>query len=184
MLGHKRRTSRLDVGLALAFTGITFLVWAFVAGMSRTMMKNLIHDAAGATMNLPKLSTVVKVFFVDTGFLIDLAGLGWMVLTLILIFLAARQRISLSWAWTAAILQSLLAALGAVLVSVACYVPYRQLVTTSPSGALETISLISLPVVIGMAVVFWVMFLVAMLLDRARLVRRGPTLSDGLRTNR
>lgn len=184
MLVRKLRTSRLDVGLALAFTGLAFIVWAFIAGMSRTMMTNLIHDAADATMDLPNLSKLVKVFFVDTGFVIDIVGLGWMVLSLVLIFLASRQRISISWAWTAAILQSLIAALGAVLVGVACYVPYRKFVTTSPTGTMETISLISLPVVIGMAVVFWVMFLVAMLIDRARLERRGPTLSDGLRTNR
>lgn len=184
MLGRKRRTTRLDVGLALAFTGLAFIVWAFVAGMSRTMMTNLIHDSADATMKLPRLSTVVKLFFVDTGFVIDLVGLGWMVLALVLIFLASRQHISISWAWTAAILQSLIAALGAVLVSVACYVPYSQLVATSPTGAMETISLISLPVVIGMAVVCWVVFLIAMLIDRARLKRHGPTLSDGLRTNR
>ncbi|MBN1555867.1 MAG: hypothetical protein JXA11_14080 [Phycisphaerae bacterium] len=184
MLVRKRRTTRLDVGLALAFTGLAFIVWAFVAGMSRTMMKNLISDSAVSAMNLPTLSKVVKVFFVDTGFVIDLVGLGWMVLALVLIFLAGRQRISISWAWTAAILQSLIAALGAVLVGVACYEPYHKLMTTSPAGALETISLISLPVVIGMAVVFWVMFLIAMLIDRARLERRGPTLSDGRRTNR
>lgn len=184
MLVRKQRTSRLDVGLALAFTGLAFIVWAFVAGMSRTMMTHLIHDPATSAMELPRLSTVVKLFFVDTGFVIDLVGLGWMVLALILIFLASRQKISISWAWTAAILQSLIAALGALLVGLACYVPYWQFETTPPASAMEIISRISLPVVIGMAVVFWLVFLIAMLIDRARLERRGPTLSDGLRTNR
>ena len=71
-----------------------------------------------------------------------------------------------------------------MLVGLACYVPYWQLETTSPTGTMETISLISLPVVIGMAIVCWLVFLIAMLIDRARMERRGPTLSDGLRTNR
>jgi hypothetical protein len=184
MLVRKKRTSRLDVGLALAFTGLAFVVWAFIAGMSRTMMSHLIHDSDTSAMTLPRLSTVVKLFFVDTGFVIDLVGLGWMVLALVLIFLASRHRISISWAWSAAILQSLIAALGAMLVGLACYVPYWQLETTPAAGAMEIISRISLPVVIGMAVVCWVVFLIAMLIDRARLGRRGPTLSDGLRTNR
>lgn len=172
------------MGLALAFTGVAFIVWAFVAGMSRTMMSHLIHDPATSAIELPRLSTVVKLFFVDTGFVIDLVGLGWMVLALILIFLASRQRISISWAWAASIFQSLIAALGALLVGLACYVPYWPLDTPPPAGALEKISQLSLPMVIGMAVVFWVVFLIAMLVDRARLVHRGPTLSDGLRTNR
>lgn len=148
------------------------------------MMQNLIRDATGTKMDLPMLTKGVKLFFVDTGFAIDLVGLGWMVLALVLIFFANRQKIGISWAWSVAILQSLVAALGAVLMGTACYVPYQQLVTTRPAGALETISLISLPVVIGVAVLCWLVFLIFMLRERARLDRRGPTLSDGLHTNR
>ena len=59
-----------------------------------------------------------------------------------------------------------------MLVGVACYVPYRKFVTTSATGAMEKISEISLPLVIGMAIVCWVVFLIAMLIDRARMERR------------
>jgi hypothetical protein len=174
----------LDVGLALAFTGISFLVWALVAGMSRTMMKNLIHDADALNMELPGLTVVVKVFFVDTGFVIDVVGLALMLISLVLVFIASRQRISISWAWAVAMLQAFVAALGATLVSGACYLPYRLPIETVPSGALETISQISLPVVVGLAIFLWVVCLVGLLVDRARLDRHGPSLTDGLRTNR
>ena len=93
MLGQKRRTSRLDVGLAIAFAGIAFLVWALLAGVSRLMLQ---LTAAGQTDTLPAVTQNVKIFFVDTGFVIDLVGLAWMALSLVLIFFANWQKISIS----------------------------------------------------------------------------------------
>ena len=43
MLGQSRRTTRLDVGLALAFSGIAYLVWALVAGISRRTVQDLFN---------------------------------------------------------------------------------------------------------------------------------------------
>ena len=191
MLGRLRRTTRLDVGLALTFVGLAFLVWALVAGVAREMLRQMIADTQGMQITMPAATRAVKLFFVDTGFVIDLVGLGLMVAGLVLVFFASRQRIGISWAWAVALLQGLTAALGGVLVVATIHQPYRNLfqpVEGSGTGpdprVLEQISRLSLPVVIVVAVLVWVVFLVAMLVDRARLDRRGPTLTDGLRTNR
>lgn len=173
--------------MALAFVGLAFLVWALVAGVAREMLRQMIADTLNLQIALPDATRAVTLFFVDVGFVIDLVGLGLMVVGLLLVFLASRQRLSLSWAWAVALLQGLTAALGGVLVVATIHLPYRSLVPeTTPADAdvLEQISRLSLPVVIVVAVLVWVIFLVAMLIDRARLDRRGPTLTDGLRTNR
>jgi Na+(H+)/acetate symporter ActP len=38
MLGQLRRTTRTDVGLALTFVGIAYLVWVLVAGVARELV--------------------------------------------------------------------------------------------------------------------------------------------------
>ncbi|NBB95489.1 MAG: hypothetical protein GVY16_07085 [Planctomycetes bacterium] len=184
MLGRLRRTTRLDVGLALTFSGLSFLVWSLVAGASRTIMKDLIHSTTVAHMQLPDVTRAVKVFFVDTGFAIDLVGLGWLAISLALIVFASRQRITISWAWTFAVLQSFMAALGGVLVGMAAYAPYAPAAAPPGDTTLETISQLSLPLVIAVAVLLWVTCLVWLLVDRSRLDRHGPTLTDGLRSHR
>ena len=53
MLGRLRRTTRLDVGLALAFSGMAYLGWALVAGISRSSVDKVfeifgsVHEAWG-----------------------------------------------------------------------------------------------------------------------------------------
>ena len=185
MLGRLKRTTRLDVGLALAFVGVAYLVWALVAGMSRALVQEMIKTTYKSHEALPVFTRAVKVFFVDTGFVIDLVGLGWLAASLFLVAFSSRQRISVSWAWVSAICQSSVAALGAVVVGWAAYAPH--VVRLSLSGEndtpLETVSSISLPVIVPMALLIWVMFLIWLLVERARLDRRGPTLTDGLRSN-
>lgn len=181
MLGRLKRTTRLDVGLALTFAGLSFLVWSLVAGASRAIMRGLIHSPGLA---LPDLTRAVKIFFVDTGFAIDIVGLGWLVLSLALIVLASRQRITISWAWTCALLQSFMAALGAVLVGTAAYAPYHPPASEPQVTTLETISQVSLPLVIGIAVFLWITCVIWLLVDRSRLDRHGPTLTDGIRTHK
>jgi hypothetical protein len=183
MLGRIKRTTRLDVGLALSFTGIAFLVWSLVAGVSRTQMQKVILDTTDTNIVLPQFTKMVKVFFVDTGFVIDVAGLSWMVLTLVLAVLASRQKISISWAWMSAICQSFVATLGAVLVSGACIGIYGSKTSTTDPGTLAKLSQISLPVIIAVAILIWVIFVSWMLMERGRLRHHGPTLSDGMRSN-
>ncbi len=180
-----RRTTRLDVGLALTFTGLAFCVWSFVAGISRVQMQMMIRVTRDNSEKLPDLSQWIKLFFVDTGFVIDVAGLAWMMLSLVLVLLASRQKVSISWAWVSAIMQSLVAALGAVLVSTAAFAPFYGISKAGddPSPILEKVSQISLPVVIALAICIWVLFLIWMLIERSRLSRTVPSLSDGLRSN-
>lgn len=186
MLGRLRRTTRVDVGLALAFSGAAYLVWSLVAGVSRQLMQEMIQNI-GHTVRLEKTTALIKVFFVEGGFVIDLVGLAWLVGCLILILLASRQRISVSWAWMCAICQSLVAALGGALVAWAVQRPYVTVLsgnaTDHPLTATAQISMVSLPIVITVALLIWVTFVVWLLVERARLNRRGPSLTDGLRTN-
>lgn len=182
MLGRLKRTSRLDVGLALGFTGAAFLMWSVVAGVSRNLMYNLVR---ASDLELPPLSAAVKWFFADAGFIIDIVGLAWMFISLLLIFLANRQKISISWGWITAGIQSLVAVAGAMLVGWAVSVPFFS-VHANPmdSTMMEIFSMISLPIVIIVALLVWILFVVWMLIERRRLERRGPSLSDSLRTNR
>jgi len=183
MLGRLRRTTRLDVGLALSFSGLAYLVWALVAGVSRSVVQEMIRSTA-ARGDLPDLARAVKIFFVDFGFVIDVVGLAWLGVSLVLVLVSSRQRIRIAWAWVAAICQSFAAALGAVFVGWVAYQPH--IMAYSERGAQATlgeqVSAISLPLILALAVLLWVTVLVWLLVERARWSRRGPTIHDGLRT--
>ncbi len=181
MLGRLRRTTRLDVGLAVSFVGLAYLVWALVAGVSRAVVQEMINSTVG--QDLPKSARVVKVFFVDAGFVIDLVGLAWLTVSLVLVALSSRQKISISWSWVSATSQACVGALGAVIVGWAAYQPHIIKAIGSGQTTWETVSAISLPVLMVVAILIWVMFLVWMLVERARWMRRGPSLRDGLRSN-
>jgi len=169
------------VGLALAFAGIVYLVWALVAGVSRAVVRELIEYKG---VEVDELKAWVRIIFVEGGIFIDLVGLAWLAASLYLVVRGSRQRASISWAWTSAVCQLLVAALGSVLVG---WSAYKSRVHLAPPPAEDTtlaqISGMSLPVVLVVAVLLWVTFLVWLLIERARLDRRGPTLRDGLRTN-
>ena len=186
MLGRVRRTSAIDVGLALGFSGLAYLIWCLVAGTARAMVRDVIRASYAADIHLPAFTRAVKVFFVDTGFVIDLVGLGWLLVSLVLVVTAARQRASISWSWASAISQVLVAALGGVLVGYAMNLPYRRLAgpVAGPGPTIpETISKLSLPVVLTVSILVWVTCLIWLLAERGRGKRRGPTLVDSLRTN-
>ena len=187
MLGRLRRTTRLDVGLALGFAGVSYLIWALVAGASRGLIQEMIRSTVDMQAQLPTFTKAVKLFFVDTGFVIDLVGLGWMAISLALVGFASRQKISVSWAWVSATCQSCVAALGAVLVTRAVYAPFTCLcVVVGGEGGgtkLAELSRITLGVTIAIALLVWITFLFWLLVERAQLNRRGPTLTDGLRSN-
>jgi hypothetical protein len=180
-----RRTSRTDVGLALSFAGVAYLVWAVVAGVSRNTVQELIKSSAVREFMLRDSAHVLKIVFVEGGIVIDAVGLVWLAGSLVLVMLSSRQLCSISWSWVSAIGQAIVAALGAVLVGWAAYQPH----VVPPDAVLPKaatwakVSAISLPVVVVVAVVLWVVVLVWLLVERARFNRRGPTLRDGLRTN-
>jgi hypothetical protein len=159
-----------------------YLVWALVAGLSRHVVQEMIKSAAATAAPLPRATMVVKAVFLHGAILIDLVGLAWLGLSLYLVVRGSRQRASISWAWVSAVCQALVAAVGAVLVGWAAYKPHILPVEQTPT-TWEQIRYVSLPVVMVIAVLLWVTFLVWLLIERARLNRRGPTLSDGLRTN-
>ena len=184
MLGRTRRTSRLDVSLALAFTGIAYLVWALVAWTARHLIQNMIQVTESMGAEVPGVTSGVKLFFVDTGVVIDLVGLAWLAVSLLLVVFAGRQKFSISWAWVSAICQSFVAAWGAVLVAWAAFLPFGSKVPPAvPTTTLEKVSGLSLPVVLGVAVVVWTSLLLWLLFERSRFFNRGPTVRDSLRTN-
>ena len=185
MLGRSKRTSRTDVGLALAFAGVAYLMWALVAGICRGLMQHLIQS----TRNVPVGDDVVqaiKVFFVDAGFVIDIVGLLWLAVTLLLVYLASRQKISVSWAWMSVVCQAFVAVFGVLLVA---YANHGSLVAAVPppgkgDTAFAKVSSISLGVTVFIAVVLWSAVLIHLVAEFIRFRhRRGPSLRDGLRTN-
>ena len=157
MLGRLKRTTRLDVGLALPFTGVAYLVWSLVAGTSREMVSQMITatSTVEAMHHLPKFTKAINLFFVDMGFVIDLAGLTLLVGSLLLVVYAARQKISISWAWMCAAAQASVAALGGVMVGWAMHLPYTRLGNGADDANvsnLAKLSEISLPIVLTIAI--------------------------------
>jgi hypothetical protein len=182
MLGRLQRTSRLDVGLALGFCGAAYLVWALVAGFSREMVAAMLRATAGS--DTPMVTETVRLIFVNFGIMIDLVGLVWLVGSLLLVLRAARQSASISWAFVSAICQTLVAALGAVLVGWGINAPYYINTTADgQTGKLGTLNTISLATTVTIAVTVWVVALIWMLIERARFRTRKPSLRDGLRSS-
>lgn len=177
----------MDVGLAMAFSGAAYLVWALVAGTARTIVRDLIdvlnHTPGGAG----ELEKWLDFLFVDAGVAIDVTGLLLLALSSILVWISSRQRISISWAWMVAFVQISAAALGAVLAGRTVADQYRLLLPppdpATPS-ALEQVSSISLSVTVPVAILIWLIVLVWMVVEWVRWSRRrGPAMRDALRTH-
>lgn len=178
------------MGLALCFSGVACLIWFLVAGASRDMVQEMIRCTYGSTVvqELPAFTRGVKLFFVDAGFAIDLVGLAWLLVSLVLVMYSSRQRLSISFAWASAICQGFVAALGGLLVGYAMNLPYRLLVSPGGGGGptpttFEQVSEMSLPVVLTVSILMWVLCMVWLLVELARYKHRGPSLADTLRTN-
>ncbi|MFP4052436.1 MAG: hypothetical protein ACLFV7_01060 [Phycisphaerae bacterium] len=188
MLGRTRRTTRLDVGLALVFAGASYLVWALVAGSTRIMVQELIDSYVRNGWQVSRITTWVRYIFVDAGVALDVVGLVWLAGSLTLVFLASRQKLSISWAWVVSFLQMTAASIGSVLVGLDVHQQYNRMMPGSnvevTRTALQKVSSVSLGVSVPLAVLLWATVLVYLLVERARWTRRqGPTLRDGLRTN-
>ena len=138
-------------------------------------------------MAIPRFSQAVKLFFADMGIVIDVVGLAWMILSLLLVVYAARQKLSISWAWLSAIVQAFTAALGGVLVGWAMNLPYQKLADSVAKPetvpTVVKVSEMSLWILLTVAVLLWVTFLVWLLLERSQFRARGPSLRDGLKSN-
>ena len=184
MLGRLRRTTRRDVGLSLTFTGLVFLTWSFVTFTARHLIVRLMMQLdMDGSKTLPEPTRLVNQFFSSYGFVIDLTGLAWMLLSLTLVLLASRQKISISWSWLSSGIQILVASLGSIFVHVATAAPYDVMISQMDNTLGEKISLISWPTVLCIAVLSWVYFLIRLLLDRGKFDKTQPTLNDSFRSN-
>lgn len=171
------------MGLALTFVGVAYLAWAMVAGVTRSMVSDLISFSDVSDPALPLATRAVRVVFVDAGVAIDVAGILWLTVSLLLVLRSARQRMSISWPWFSGFTQTLAAAIGGILAAWAVHLPYRHITEAGAKATpWERVSGVSLPVLLVLAMLIWVTFLVLMLVERARLNRHGPSPSDGLRT--
>ena len=184
MLGRVRRTSRVDVGLAMSFAGIAYLIWVLVIGVTRGLVNELSHaQYAGRTGEFPVITQWLQNAFIHAAPVFDLAGVLWLLFSLGLIVGAGRQRWSISCPWVCAICQTMAATLLAVWAGVAAQAPYTigMFYGSGPPPYLTT-GWAPLCVALAIALVMWVTSLVWMISARSRLMR-GPKLRDGMRTH-
>ncbi len=183
MLGRMRRTTRKDVGLSLTFTGLVFLTWSFVTFAAKYLFERLVLDSRlPTTETLSPFTLSVKRFFLDYGFVIDVTGLAWMLLSLTLVLMASRQKISISWSWLCSGLQILVASVGSIVVHWATAAAQAGVEIPQPTLT-EKISSLSWPIVLAVAVLSWVFFLIRMMLDSGKFTRTQQTLNDSFRSN-
>jgi hypothetical protein len=182
MLGRVRRTTQADVGMAITLAGVSYMIWALAMGVCRHAVGVLTRlEGDAATCPASALTGSFRQV-VGGGWLVwDLAGVLWLLLSLVAVIGASRQRWSNSWTWLSAILQSMTACLVAVWAALA--LAERAGVVAGPLRPGEPApGWTSLPIAIAVALLLWVTVLVVLLLERARL-GRGPSLRDGLRTH-
>jgi len=101
---------------------------------------------------------------------------------LLLVVYGSRQRISISLAWMFAVIQTVIAAMGAVFVGWVVQLPYRT-AAVQQQTLLQKVSGATPAVGLAVGLLIWAIFLVWLLLERNRYNRHGPTASDGLRSN-
>ena len=188
MLGRVRRTTQADVGLALALSGISYLTWVLATGIIRHVALAMARAQHAFEKLSPAVSGLAN-WFARTGLgmtvVLDVVGVLWLVLSLVLLVGASRQRWSNSWTWLSAALQSMVACLGAAWAALAAAERMSALAPAAAGPAQvspATIGWMTLPIAAAVALLIWVTVLVTLLLERARLAR-GPSLRDGLRTH-
>ena len=179
MLGQVRRTTRTDVGLALASAGLAYLVWAIVIGVARHVVNELELIRQTHEGGFPGLTTALCASVVQGAAVWDMVGVLWLMLNLVLIVGSSRQRWIISWPWLSAMLHALAAALIGCWTALAGINPFGVLLAGEPAA----VGWGSYSVALALALLMWVLTLVWLLYERSRL-RRGPTLQDGQRTHR
>ena len=169
MLGRVRRTSRADVGLALAFVGFGFLSYVAIAALGRVALSRF-AESGGLTGTLTTADCLLR----QSAIGLDILAVAGLAVGSTLTWLASRQRISISWAWLVGMCQTLSSvALGGILI--------KGIVPELPNKLSPELT--SLCVASGIAIIIWCAFLVRLLLDRATIGRRGQSFNDGIKTN-
>jgi len=189
MLGRLRRTTRTDVGLAISFAGIAYLVWVLALGVARHLVNEVSRTAWQQNTRLDALPTAGRWLcgaMLNAGPVFDLLGLLWLAVSLVLIVGASRQRWIISWSWVCAICQAMAAALASVFAGVAASgaLSARWPAPPLPAGPAPypVTGWTSLSVMVALALVLWVTVLIWLLTEQARL-SLGPSLRDGLKTH-
>ncbi len=183
MLGAVRRTTRTDVGLALSFAGVTYLIWALVIGLARHLaneLSKIAYLSGGASFS--SVTSGLHKAFLHGGDLWDLLGILWLLASLVLIVGSSRQRWIISWPWLSAICHALASALVAGWAALAACSHVRFTKTFAPPEPYPTSGWTAFTVTLAVAPVLWAATLAWLLYERARL-RRGPSLRDGQRTH-
>ena len=188
MLGRQQRTTRTDVGLALSFAGIAFLVWTAVVGTAMGIVSELSKQLYFSYLPAIDHTWPVPAELLYNTFLCCspawmLVGLAWMGVSLLLVARASRQRCSISWAWLSALLQVMAAALVAALTALAELSLHDTLLSYIPPLPYPTPGWTFFAIAFAVALVVWIAVLVWLLLERKRF-SRGPSLRDGMRTQR
>ena len=172
------------MGLVISFSGVAYLVWVLVMGVARGTVNQLSMRAVAWETSVGEFPGVARWFHsavMHAAPAWDVLGVLWLLVSLVLIVGASRQRWSVSWAWMCSLCQALAAALLAVWSGLAAQAaPPAAEVAEPPAYPATGWAFMSVSV--AFALVLWVGVLVWLLYERARL-RRGPSLRDGLRTH-
>jgi hypothetical protein len=192
MLGRVRRTTGTDVGLAIAFAGISYLVWALVIGVGRHVVNEFSLAAYTGKLDMAGFPMAARWLYntlMHAAPVFDLVGVLWLILTLALIWGASRQIWSISWAWMSASIGSMVGTLLMIWFALSYMASAPFIFGAKPPaetlpGQLPypTIGWTPMTVAIAVALVVWTTVLVWLLYEQGRL-HRGPTLRDSLGTH-
>ena len=183
MLGRVRRTTRTDVGLALAMSGIAYLVWVLTTGVARHTVNELMKSQhLGPVEKMPSVSEWLCNAFLAGGFVWDMVGVLWLVLTMALIIGSSRQRWIISWPWMSTVLQALVTVLLAIWSGLAGMAPYGLTIAHIGEAPYPTAAYTFMSLALAIGMLLWVTVLVWLLLERGRM-GRGPRFRDGMRTH-
>ncbi len=166
--------------MSIAFVGVAYLVWALTIGVIRHSINKLPPALFAGASDLSAVVTSFRAAAVNGALIWDVCGVTWLLISLVLVVGAARQRWSVSWAWFSVLLQALacvLLGLWGVLGMLTLRGVASSMPSAAPSAGWTTFS-----IAFAIALLLWATVLVWLLSERARL-RRGPSLRDGLRTH-
>jgi len=171
--------------MAISFGGVAYLVWLLAVGVGRSIVNGLsgrIHAEGKVLTELSGPARWLCNSFFHAAVVFDVVGVLWLVLSLLLIVGASRQRWTISWPWMSAICQAMTAAVIAAWAGLAARSGATMNLTEAGGDAGRTVGWSLMSISAAVALLIWVTVLVWLLYERARL-GRGPTLRDGLKTH-
>ncbi len=169
------------MGLALAMTGISYLMWALVVGVARHTANELSRTAYVQKVMFPIASNWLRGAFLNGAVIWDVLGVLWLLVGLVLIMGSSRQAWIISWPWLCGMSQSMAAVLLALWTANAARSVTEHAITHL-QPPYPTVGWTSFWACLALALVLWVMTLVWLLYERARL-RRWPSHRDTRRTH-